>query len=86
MLMPGRPKSSAGLRRFAGLHSTGIQAQRARAEGGDLKQTTGNSDVLEEMDHLVLIREIAVKRQPGRQRKGRQDQGDDPCLISNHQQ
>jgi hypothetical protein len=55
-----------------GPQSAGIKAQRARAEGGDLKQTTGNSDILEEMDQLILVRAFVVKRQRGRQ--GRQDQ------------
>jgi hypothetical protein len=45
-----------------GLQSAGIKAQRARAKGGDLKQTTGNSDILEEMDQLILVRAFVVKR------------------------
>src|ERR1700733_15291136 len=39
----------------------GVNAQRARAEIDDLQQAAGDHDVLEEMDHLVLIGEISMK-------------------------
>jgi len=41
--------------------TTGVQAPSPDARHGYLEQATGNGEVLEEMDHLVLIGEVAVK-------------------------
>ena len=38
-----------------------VNADRARTEGPDLKQTTRHHDVLEKVDHLILVGEVAVE-------------------------
>jgi hypothetical protein len=50
------------------------QAEAARAKGHDLKQSTDHGNVLEEVDKLVLVREIVVKDK--RCRKGEDSK---PC-------
>jgi hypothetical protein len=48
------------------VQAAGIETHRARAEGGDLKQTTEDGDILEEVDHLVRIGEFVMECQCGR--------------------
>jgi hypothetical protein len=38
-----------------------VYAERPRAERDDLEQSTGHHHVLEEVDHLVLVGEVAVE-------------------------
>jgi hypothetical protein len=42
--------------------AAGIEAHRSWAEGGDLKQATDDGYILEEVDHLVGIAELVMKR------------------------
>src|ERR1700721_1672771 len=49
-----------------------LNANRSGPEGGDLQQATRHHHVLQEVNHLVLISKIAVKRDCGRQREGGQ--------------
>jgi len=35
----------------------------------DLQQTSGHHDVLQEVDHLILIRKMMMKKHGGRERK-----------------
>jgi hypothetical protein len=46
-----------------------VEAERTRSERGDLKETADHGNVLEEMNHLVLIGEIVVEEN-GRRRGG----------------
>ena len=55
----------------------GVNAHRTRAEIDDLQQAADEHDVLEEMDHLVLIGEISMKGNGSRQRKQGNDKRDD---------
>src|ERR1700735_2507830 len=49
-----------------------VDAQCAGPEGYDLKETACHHHVLEEVDHLVLVSEVAVERNRRRQREDRQ--------------
>jgi hypothetical protein len=53
--LSGVPDSPADLR------MTIVETNCACTEGCDLKQTAGHHDVLEEVDHLILIGEVAVE-------------------------
>lgn len=53
----------SGTCRLAG----GLDAHRAGAEIDDLQQATQDHDVLEEIDHLILIGEVPMKENGGRQ-------------------
>jgi len=44
-----------GLSTRLGQCAARIQTQRTSAEGENLKQAADNSNVLEEMDHLILV-------------------------------
>ena len=39
-----------------------VETDRARTKGCDLKQAPRHHDVLEEVDHLILVGEVAVER------------------------
>jgi hypothetical protein len=58
-------RRSAGRRharhRLAALGKAIVDADRARAEAHDLKQAARNHDVLEEVDHLILVGKVAVE-------------------------
>ena len=54
--------------RFFG--KTVIEAEPARPEGRDLKQATCHHHILEEVDHLIFVGEVAVER--NRSRKAEQ--------------
>lgn len=49
-----------------------VEAERAGTERDDLEQSARDRDILEEMDHLVLVGEIAVEQQRRRDRERRQ--------------
>src|ERR1700733_14837113 len=49
-----------------------VDAQCAGPEGYDLKEPACHHHVLEEVDHLVLVGEVAVERNRRRQREDRQ--------------
>src|SRR5260221_7928373 len=59
-----------------------VETDRARTEGCDLKQATRHHDVLEEVDHLVLVGEVAVERHTRDHRKYRQRECDRPNLVA----
>ena len=47
--------------RSRGLQVAGINAERARPKGRDLEKTADDRDVLEKVDHLVLVGEVVMK-------------------------
>jgi hypothetical protein len=47
-----------------------LDADRSGPEGGDLEQPAGHHHVLQKVDHLVLVGEIAVERNGGGQGEG----------------
>ena len=57
-----------------------VEAERSRAESDDLQQSARHHDVLQEVDHLILIGEMGVKRHRRRQGKQRQSRGNDASL------
>ena len=46
-----------------------VEAQSACTEGRDLQKTARHRDILEEMDELVLIREVGMEHERGDQRE-----------------
>jgi hypothetical protein len=63
-----------------------IDAPATRPEGGKLKETARHGDILQKMDHLVLIAKVAVRDERGDDAPGRQD---NPCqarLIADNEQ
>jgi hypothetical protein len=63
-----------------------IEAERACAKGRDLKQAARDHDVLEKVNHLILVGEVVVKRRRCRNRKDCQRNGDEANLITCDQQ
>jgi len=63
-----------------------IQTQPASSEGRDLKQASRHHHVLEEMDHLVLVGEVVVERDRGRDAEQRKGDRDDPDPIAGDQE
>jgi len=61
--MASRPLFSRGLQNAGGIIPlrARVQAEGACAEGGKLQEAASHSDVLEEMDHLVLIAQSVMK-------------------------
>jgi hypothetical protein len=59
-----------------------VDAERAGAECRDLQKPTRHHHVLEEVDHLVLIGEIAVKRHRRCEREQGQSCGHVPNAIA----
>src|ERR1700722_2533290 len=59
-----------------------VDAQCAGPKGYDLKQAACHHHVLEEVDHLVLVSEIAVERNRRCQREDRQGSGDESSAIA----
>ena len=59
----------------AGVHGDAICApprvdtEFSSAKGGNLKQPTRDHQILEEVDHLVLVGKVSVKREGGRDRE-----------------
>jgi hypothetical protein len=47
----------------------GVDTEFSSAEGGNLKQPTRDHQILEEVDHLVLVGKVGVKREGGRNRE-----------------
>ena len=78
---------------FWNLLSTKITESRSRPRkaaaslvGGKLQEAARHGDILQEMDHLVLIAEVAVRDERGGDAPGRQD---NPCqarLIADNEQ
>src|SRR5690242_13117497 len=64
--MPSRARGSASRSHasnsLATLGETAVDTDCARAEARDLKQTARQHDVLEEVDHLILVGKVAVER------------------------
>ena len=61
-LKPSGSAGRCGIRdRSAALRKSIIQTDCARTEGCDLKQATRHHDVLEKVDHLILVGEVAVE-------------------------
>ena len=63
-----------------------VEAECAGSESDDLEQAASHGDILQEMDHLVLVGEIMMKEQGGHDREDGHGEGDDPGLESDHQQ
>src|ERR1700743_1533965 len=65
---------------------TRIQAESAGSKSGDLQETTRHGDILQEMDHLILVAERMVKQK----RRNHTEQCHDKCrqagLISHENQ
>ena len=58
------------------LHRTaGIQAPPPSAPRCDLKQAARDRNVLQEMNHLVLVAEVVMKKNRGRQSENREHRG-----------
>jgi len=72
------------LRSVAGCAS--VDAHRARAEVDDLQQAAGEHHVLEEMDHLVLIGEVAMEEDGGRQGEKRECQRNDARAVARNEE
>lgn len=51
-----------------------VQADRAGAEGGDLKQPAGDAHVLEEVNELILVGDAAMEEGRRRQTEAEEDQ------------
>src|SRR5580698_7294705 len=77
-----RPRSAALLRSL----SRGVHAQGTGAEIHDLQQTAGEHDVLEEVNHLVLIREVSMKGKGRCQRKQGHHQRNGAGTVAAHEQ
>lgn len=56
-----------------GLCTAGVEAKAAGAERDNLQKTAGHRHVLEEMDELVLVSQIAVEDNCRRYREGGED-------------
>jgi hypothetical protein len=63
---------------------SGVNAHRARAEIDDLQQAADDHDVLEEMDHLVLIGEIAMEENGSCQRKQGNNERDEAGAVADY--
>ena len=63
-----------------------VEAEGAGAESHDLKQSAGDGDVLQEVDKLVLIGEIAVEADGGSDREYGHDQGHKTGAIPDDQE
>ena len=61
-----RARSSCG-------EAPNVETEAARSEGRNLQQAARDGDVLQELHHLVLIAEIAMKEQRRGYREGRQE-------------
>jgi 2-polyprenyl-6-methoxyphenol hydroxylase-like FAD-dependent oxidoreductase len=59
-----------------------VEAERAGTEGRDLQQAARHHHVLEEVDHLVLVGEVAVEGERRRQREQGQRRGDGAGLVA----
>src|SRR5215468_5706886 len=59
-----------------------LDADCSGSEGGDLEQPTGYHHVLQKVDHLVLVGEIAVERNSGRHTEYRQRKRDRTHAIT----
>src|SRR5947207_2789010 len=85
-----KPSGSAGWcgvrDRPAAPRKTIVETDRTRTESYDLKQATRHHDVLEEVDHLVLVGEVAVERHTRDHRKHCQRKSDRPNLVASDQQ
>jgi hypothetical protein len=68
-------RSDSRGRRSRAKATTSIDAQGARAKGGDLQQASRHGDVLEEMNQLVLIGEVVVEADGGGDAEDRQSEG-----------
>jgi hypothetical protein len=62
-----------------------IEAQASSAHRSYLEQPTRDGEVLEEMDDLVLVGEVVVKQERGRNREQGEYRGSQACLESNQQ-
>src|SRR5437879_7771366 len=65
---------------------TRIETEPAGAEGGHLKQAAHDHQVLQEMDHLVLVGEVGVEAECRRQDEDSQRGGDRAGLVAGEQQ
>lgn len=59
-----------------------VETDRAGAEVGDVEQASHQHDVLEEVDHLVLIRKIVVEENRCRQREQGHQGGNQARAVS----
>src|SRR6266404_6671706 len=62
-----------------------VDAERSRTEGCDLEQTACYGDVLEEMDHLVLIGEVVMKEYCRREREHGHAGGDERRPVADRE-
>ena len=51
-----------------------VEAHRAGTEMHDLQEATDNDEVFKEVDHLVLVGEVAMEEHCSRDNKGSKDQ------------
>jgi len=81
-------KSASGTDRLAGglARADRIDAPGAGAEGHDLQQAAGHRDVLQQVDHLVLVAHVAVEGKGRNDREQREGGGDMAGLEAGHQQ
>ncbi len=63
-----------------------LDADRSGPEGSDLEQPAGHHHVLQKVDHLVLVGEIAVERNRRRQREDRQGPRNKASAIAGDEQ
>src|SRR5205823_7226592 len=62
-----------------------VEAERTGPERNDLQQAAGYRDVLEEVDELVQVREVAVEASRGRKGEERQRPGSDSRVVADEQ-
>jgi hypothetical protein len=62
-----------------------VEAKPAGTECDDLQETAGHCDILEEVDELALVRQVAVEAKCRRHREDRQNRRDEPRTITHDQ-
>ena len=63
-----------------------VDAEGAGAEGKDLQQPTCDRDILEEVDHRILVRKVIVEGECRRDRENCHDRCHDPGLVAEHEE
>src|SRR5438445_8128133 len=62
-----------------------VEADATGTEGDDLQQPASHRDVLEEVEELVLVGEIAVEGECGRDGEGREHSSHDARAVAREQ-
>jgi hypothetical protein len=65
--------------------SASVEAKATGTECDDLQKTAGHCDILEEVDELALVSQVAVEAERRRDREDRQNRRDEPGTIADNQ-